>query len=345
MRRVNVLLSSIGRRNYLLQYFRDAPSVGMVLAVDCNPTAPGLAEADVGEIVPNIASPTYLERLDDLCLRYQIDMIVPLNDLELPVLAAARDAFGARGVSVVVSSPDVIDICWDKARTAHFLESIGLRYPLTVTSLDAAEEKLRSGAMRLPVVVKPRWGSGSIAIERVEELRDLRLVSDYLRRKFFRSALGSLTQVDPDSVLLYQELIEGQEYGLDVVNDLNGQHVATMVRLKLGMRAGETDKAKLISRHELHEIGAIVGNNLRHCGNLDVDIIQSERGPCVLDLNPRFGGGYPFSHEAGANIPEALARWFLGLPVSEKLFKVRDGEYLAKCDRMVRCLGFTRDSE
>ena len=40
-------------------------------------------------------------------------------------------------------------------------------------------------------------------------------------------------------------------------------------------------------------------------GNLDVDIMQRANGDyCVLELNPRFGGGFPFSYEAGVNLPK-----------------------------------------
>ena len=32
----------------------------------------------------------------------------------------------------------------------------------------------------------------------------------------------------------------------------------------------------------------------------------------VIDINPRFGGGYPFSHVAGARVPECYVAWTLG---------------------------------
>ena len=38
-------------------------------------------------------------------------------------------------------------------------------------------------------------------------------------------------------------------------------------------------------------------------GNLDGNIMQRADGAyCVLELNPRFGGGFPFSYEAGVNM-------------------------------------------
>src|SRR5262249_1298360 len=61
-------------------------------------------------------------------------------------------------------------------------------------------------------------------------------------------------------------------------------------------------------------LGEELGRRLAHVGNLDCDVIATEPAGCarqlqVLDLNPRFGGGYPFSHVAGANLPAALIAW------------------------------------
>ena len=53
----------------------------------------------------------------------------PLNDLELPILADQKERFEALGVSVIVSSPYVIEVCFDKWKTYEFASSIGLNVP------------------------------------------------------------------------------------------------------------------------------------------------------------------------------------------------------------------------
>ena len=59
--------------------------------------------------------------------------------------------------------------------------------------------------------------------------------------------------------------------------------------------------------HLQRKFCARAGEALGHIGNLDVDIMQRADGAyCVLELNPRFGGGFPFSYEAGVNFPKAL---------------------------------------
>ena len=120
------------------------------------------------------------------------------------------------------------------------------------------------------------------------------------------------------------------------MNDLEGNHVAVSVKRKLAMRAGETDKAITVDLPEVREMGAIIGRNLRHIGNLDVDIMQRANGDyCVLELNPRFGGGYPFSYEAGVNMPKAIIQWLKGETVDPKILQPVYGKMFAKNDYLV----------
>lgn len=75
------------------------------------------------------------------------------------------------------------------------------------------------------------------------------------------------------------------------------------------MRAGETDCAETINSKELINYGEKVSNTLKHIANLDVDLFLVKNKPYILEMNARFGGGYPFSHLAGANLPKAIIEW------------------------------------
>ena len=55
----------------------------------------------------------------------------------------------------------------------------------------------------------------------------------------------------------------------------------------------------------------------------------------MLELNPRFGGGYPFSHVAGANLPAALIAWATGKPVDPSWLRVAPNIMSSKCARLV----------
>jgi len=126
------------------------------------------------------------------------------------------------------------------------------------------------------------------------------------------------------------------EFGLDIMNDLDSNNVAVSVKQKLAMRAGETDKAVTRDLPEIYEIGKKIGTALMHVGNLDVDIMQRANGDyCVLELNPRFGGGFPFSYEAGVNLPKAIIEWVKGNKIDSSILHPKYGMMFSKNDYLM----------
>jgi len=116
----------------------------------------------------------------------------------------------------------------------------------------------------------------------------------------------------------------GDEYHLDVVNDLDGNYVATFAKRKLAMRAGETDSAVTVNNPTLTEVGRTLSSALKHKANLDVDVFLNSGGASVLEMNPRFGGGYPFAHLAGVDLPRAILSWIQGNAAEPACFHMRE---------------------
>lgn len=135
---------------------------------------------------------------------------------------------------------------------------------------------------------------------------------------------------------MIQKKLTGKEYGLDVMNDLEGNNVAVSVKQKLAMRAGDTDRVVTVDLPQVREIGHKIGTALKHIGNLDVDVMQNEKGEyCVLEFNPRFGGGFPFSYEAGVNLPKAIIEWVKGNEVDVAIIQPEYGKMFAKNDYLM----------
>jgi carbamoyl-phosphate synthase large subunit len=119
---------------------------------------------------------------------------------------------------------------------------------------------------------------------------------------------------------------------MDVVNDLWGAYAATLGRRKLAMRSGNTDRAVTVADPALDRLGRTLGSRLGHVGCLDCDVLAPESGYLVLDLNPRMGGGYPFSHLAGANVPAALVAWAGGENADPSWFRSAPDVTVSKFD-------------
>ncbi len=331
---MNLLFTCAGRRTYLLKYFKEQlGDDGLIIGADMQLSAPALSAADIKEQVPAVYADNYIDCVLDICHRHNVRAVISLNDLELPILAANRERFETDGITLLVSRQEVIDICFDKYRTAGYVASIGLNTPLTFVNIDKAKEAIAKGGLAFPLVLKPRWGSGSIGIEFVNDMAELEEVYSMLVKKVKKSILATASQ--GDEYILIQEKINGQEYGMDVMNDLKGNNRGVSVKKKLAMRAGETDKAQTVDNPAIRAVGRTLGENLRHIGNLDVDVFEKDGKYYVLELNPRFGGGFPFSYEAGVNFPKAIIEWLKGNEIDDNILKPVVNLTYAKCDYLI----------
>ena len=332
---MNILFTCAGRRTYLLKYFKENLLEGdKIVATDMQLTAPALQAADVKIQVPAVYDSEYVNITLRICEEQKIDALFSLNDLELPILAENKERFEAIGVKVVVSDPKVIDIAFDKYKTAQWVESLGLTAPKTYVRLEDCKKALAAGEIDFPLFMKPRWGSGSIGLESIADMEELDIYYGLLMKKIKKTILATASV--GDEYIMIQEKLTSSEFGLDIMNDLDGKNIGVSVKQKLAMRAGETDKAVTVDLPEVREMGRKIGEALGHIGNLDVDIMQRADGAyCVLELNPRFGGGFPFSYEAGVNFPKALIQMIKGESVDPQMLVPDYGRMFSKNDYLM----------
>ena len=288
---MRILLSSIGRRGYLVRYFRESlDAAGQVWGGDCSSHAPALYGCDKSVLLPQTSNPSYVDGMLEICQQHDISMIVPLIDPELEVLAAQRQRFFDAGIMVVVSTLQTIKIGFDKYLTYQFGKENNIPVPQTVISIEDARQLLDDGSISWPLVVKPRMGSASSGI----------------------SYCNNLSQMDVAfencPMPMIQEFVEGKEYGYDIFSDKQYRPVSVFCKYKIAMRAGETDKAVTTSNPDLIALGVKIAQALELFGPMDVDVIVDKQGPKLLEINPRIGGGYPCSHLAGADFTGKLIR-------------------------------------
>jgi carbamoyl-phosphate synthase large subunit len=291
---VNILLSTIGRRSYIADYFkRVSPEINVVGTTDRHGLnsefTVGLLGCDRRFIVPSIESKDYIAAVFDICRKEKVGMICSLFDKDCHVLADYLDSFHDKGVVPFIPDRRISDICFDKVLTVQFLGQIGIGSPATFTSI----EDFRASNIAYPVVVKPRFGFASLNM--------------FLAR-CERELIGCF---DPE-VHIIQEVLEGLEYSFDILNDLDGEVVSCVVKRKLKMRAGETDQAVTVKDSKLLDLAVLIGEAMGQAGPLDVDLFVSSNRIDVLEFNPRFGGGYPLSHAAGARFPELMVEMAKG---------------------------------
>lgn len=317
---MNVLITCAGRRNYLVDYFKDAvhPTGGKVHVFNTDSNSAAYWRADVAVLSPFATDPHYAVFLENYCTTHAIRAVLSVMDVDLSILAEVKDKFAGLGISVIIADSWVTDMAHDKLKTYQFL--VEHNFPVTplFTDLHQALESIQRGELHYPLYVKPRWGMGSIAVFKAENERDL-LFYFQKTREMISGTFDRYGMVKEDAAsVIIQGRCPGQEYGLDIINDLEGNHQVTVVKKKLAMRSGETDKAVTVKNEQLEKLGADIAAIMRHPANMDVDVFWDGEKAYILEFNPRFGGGYPFSHAAGIDLPKAMVAWLQNEPVDNK---------------------------
>lgn len=336
---MNILLTSAGRHTFLIERFQAAlAGSGKVFVADATLGLPASQKADGVLLTLAARHPNYLSTLLSFCKQQNVSLLVPLGDPELMLLARANTQarFKAVGTTVVASSEAVIGCCLDKWVTYQYLCGQEISTPRTYLSLGAARDALHKGHLAFPVVVKSRWNSVLLSPELCYDERELELSYRRTQRRLSRTLPAGVIARKRAHPTLIQEFVGGDEYGFDVINDLQRNHVATLVRKKLGMRAGETDSAVTTDGGALGGLGEAIGKSLRHVGSLEGDAIVGDTSVWVLGLNPRLGDGYTFSHAAGANLPAVLIAWAKGEVPDETWLQAKPDITAAKYSGVMR---------
>lgn len=329
---MNVLITSAGRRGYLVEYFQRAlDGAGTVIAGDIRADAPALAQADVAVVLPPFDSQHYLDAVLGVVQDHAIGLLLTVNDYDARTLAPHRTTLRRAGCLPLLPDEQTVDLVTDKLQLAAWCRAQGIGSPATFAAGGATS--LGELGLRAPAVVKPRFGSASLSTFVVQddgEFTAARILTE-------RASVDVYGRHQPGAtdLVLAQEFVDGDEYGMDVVNDHRGHHMAVLLRRKLAMRSGETDRAVTVRDPVLEAFGRRVGEALGHVGCLDCDVVVRDHQPHLLDANPRLGGGYPFVHLAGADLPRAFLSWAANRPAPPECFAYAAGVVAVKTTQLV----------
>lgn len=332
---LKVVIASAAHRAHYVEWFKAALRTegihGEVIAFEYRSTAPTLSLADRGVVMPAYNSPEYREEVLNWVRKETPDLFVSVNDYELQVLASGlAEELRRAGCTVAALDADAQNIVLDKHLMAARLRDRGLPTPATWlgSEADVAQESNSGGGF----IVKHRFGSGSdgLRIATGETLQEMVIDSG----KTARDAGGRPTTHGEDAVII-QPLLPGTEFGVDGVFSLDGtgRLNGALARRKDRMRGGDTDVATTVAANRFTQALVELGELLKPVGPIDVDFKEDTEGsPQIIDINPRFGGGYPFCHLAGADVPAYMVRELAGLADAPSLLDYEVGVTTARRD-------------
>jgi len=294
--KVNILFTCIGRRVSLLDNFRRAAKQLKINAsffgTDTADLSPALQLCDESFLVKPTTHPGYIRQLLSIVKNNKVKLLVPTVDLDLKLLAQNKPKFSSLGCQVLVSAPEVIDICQDKRKTYRFLVKNGFDTPLTMSVRSA----LSKGKLNWPCFLKPWDGYAGRGNAIVNNRREL---------SFFAKRI-------PNAIC--QEFIEGTEYTCDVYIDFDLKVRCVVPRKRIEVRTGEVSKAQVVKNTQIMSEAAGLAEKLKAGpGVITLQLFLTSSGDIkFVEINPRFGGGAPLSIKAGANFPKWILRELSG---------------------------------
>lgn len=310
---MNFLFSCIGKRGYIARLFREHMAPGdRIIGTSNTRWTSGFSACDKAVLMPDIDNPTYSEAVLDLCCKEHIDGLVSFFDMDVHRLSRRVADLRSIGVKPFIPGPRAAEISLDKVRTDEFLREQGIPTACTFTDLAAVRQALKNEEIAFPLFVKPRFGFGS---------RNTFKVADTHQMEVFFSL---------EKEMIVQSTLSGDAYDFDILNDLNGRPLSVVSWRKSLSRMGETEQAETVASSELMDLGQRLAVALGHAGPLDADLFVENGRTSVLEINLRFGGGYPVSHFAGAGFPEMIVRMTRGEEVAPRMGSYRPGVVMMK---------------
>jgi carbamoyl-phosphate synthase large subunit len=286
----NILITSAGRRVSLVKSFQDTIKKfnknGKVYTTDMNPSLSSACQVSDGYMtVPRVTDINYLSILKKYCIDNNISIVVPTIDTELSILAEARDEFEKDGISIAISSKEICDIFYLKDTTEEFF---------VTNSLDTPREIQDIKDCNYPIFAKLNNSSCSIGATIV-------YTSEHAQ------------ELSQDKNYIFQEYIQGDEYTVDVFVDKKGNVISVVPRLRIEVRAGEVNKAQAIKDKTIIDAIKNLCSKLKGAyGCITIQLFKTDERIVFIEINPRFGGGYPLSYLSGANFAEYLIKDYLG---------------------------------
>lgn len=242
--------------------------------------------------IPAGRDPLLVNALLMECVKRRIDVLIPTVDAELYALACATERFREFGIRILVSSAKSLALCLDKFALAQACEGV-----IDVPKTELFEDPAAFEHWAYPLIIKPRAGSGSRGVRRID-------------------TFAELAAIPPSQDLIVQEFLPGTEYSVDVLADTTGAIRATVPRERMLVDSGVAVVSRTVRDEGLMtaaaRVAAAVG--ITHIANVQLRR-RADGTPALLEINPRTPGTMPLTVASGINMPSLALAAVLGNPV------------------------------
>ncbi|MCJ2166241.1 MULTISPECIES: ATP-grasp domain-containing protein [unclassified Pseudodesulfovibrio] len=315
-----------------------------LVATDVTEQSAGISRGDAWEILPPASAPGYFDALMSVCVKHNVEVLLPGSEAEMKVLSERRDDVAGQGLFMPMNSRTMISLCSDKVQFFEKMNALGIEIPWFRSIRKVKEvESLPS----YPAVFKPSVGSGGSANTFIVQSPDEgRMIASYLCT-LYPEFIAQEYVGQPDS-----------EYTVGVLSDLDGQIInsiavkrntlsALSCRFKAANRTGRKDLGDMlvissgISQGEIGPFPEVTGpceaiaQKLGSIGPCNIQLRLMDGKIYLFEINPRFSGTTSLRAMVGFNEPDLLIRRHLLREEIEPRFDYDSGVIMRRLEETI----------
>ena len=284
---MNVLVEGIGSMvfNTQLKYYNEMN--WNIVGIDIDNKSSGLYKVSKPYIVPKYSEKDCFNTIEDIIKKENIDLVFPSVNEGLLEWSRRRKYFLDKyGTNVIISSEKIIEICIDKWNTYEFFVENNIPTPKTSLSLKYE-------------LIKPRIGRGSAGI----------LIKNELHSDFNMEGYIS------------QEIVEGEEYTIDILCDFNSNPIYIIPRKRIDVESGVSVKGVTVFDAQIIKYCEQIVDKLKPIGIINIQCFKKADKIYFIEINPRIAGGSSLSFAASDNWFKAIESFVLGRKYTPKDIK------------------------
>lgn len=314
----------------ILKCLQQHPDVEIVVA-DANPDAVGRYLNPTFEVIPKATDPDFITAIEALCQKHQIQVILPLVTRELFPFSEHKNSFAQKGIKVVVSDYEQLNIANDKGKLYQLLHNSGIltpQYIIVHTVQELHDAVYQLGYPNKTVCFKPCVSNGSRGFRIIDETKDefdllfnYKPTSEYITLGKAESILSQ----KPFPPLLVSEYLPGEEYTIDCLAQ-DGKCLLAIPRLRKKMLQGISVAGIVEKNTEIITYCHQIVDCCKLHGPVGVQVKRAEDGTFkILEINPRVQGTTVALLGAGINMPLLALQIELGETITPETMDIKWG--------------------
>jgi carbamoyl-phosphate synthase large subunit len=261
--------------------------------------------------IPDAKDDLFIGKVLSYCIQHNVDIIFPLVTLELFKFAANKELFNSKGIKIIVSDFNYLNISNNKSTLLNHLKVKGVTTPnfRVVASSDfkgLVQAFYDLGYPNQALVFKPSISNGSRGVRIIDNnINKFELLFNHKPNSLYMTfdEMCTILQNSTFPELLVTEYLPGEEYSVDTMI-YQGRIDLVIPRIRTRTMGGISVEGQFRKQDEIIKYSREVLSCMHLHGPIGLQIKKAIDGQFkILEINPRIQGTSVAALGLGINLP------------------------------------------